>query len=110
VGQVHRIEECEVYNRTPWKAGGVAEEYRVVKTLCDCLELALRLARRTKAAETEEAFRENHFGIDPSVQEELDTGHTLLDRIRMHVNDDRMSAAFFCHTRKRERPYRTGKL
>jgi hypothetical protein len=28
----------------------------------------------------------------------------------MHVNDDRMSAAFFCHTRKRERPYRTGKL
>jgi hypothetical protein len=28
----------------------------------------------------------------------------------MHVNDNRMSAALFCHTRKRERTYRTGKL
>jgi hypothetical protein len=110
VGQVRGIEKREVHNRTPGVTGGIAEEDRVVKTLCDSFELALRLARRTKAAKTEQAFRENHFGIDPSFQEELDAGHTLLDRIRMHVNDKRMSAALFCHTRKRERTYRTGKL
>ncbi len=110
MGQVRGIQEREVHNRTPRVAGGIAEEDRIIKTFCDCFELALRLARRTKAAKTEQAFRENHFGIDPSFQEELDTRHPLLDCIRMHVNDNRMSAALFCHTRKRERTYRTGKL
>jgi hypothetical protein len=110
VGQVRGIEEREVHNRTPGVAGGIAEEDRIVKTLRDCFELAFRFARRTEAAKTEQAFGENHFRIDPSFQEELDTGHTLLDRIRMHVNDNRMSAALFCHTRKRQRAYRTGKL
>jgi hypothetical protein len=110
VRQVYGVEEREIYHGAPGIARGVAKEDRVIKTSYDCFELTLGLARRTEAPQSEEALSKDYFGIDASLQQELNARHPLLNRVRVHVHDDRVGAVFFNHPCEGERANRAGKL